>query len=144
MNDSLFLLRDELDELAALLDRTGASFVAGQADRAAMYGRLHGAALRASALVHSLESWANLARWCSAHAKERRIGCNEYAGGKWKVWAEWNDDVISVGSGVTADEAAASLCQLLDSRSAACAIPRSAESAPAVGEVVTKPKRYCS
>lgn len=67
--------------------------------------------------------WARLARWCSMHPKERRIGCNENAGANWKVWAEWNDCTVEVGAGATADDAAAELCDKLATRHPSSALP---------------------
>lgn len=68
--------------------------------------------------------WVDLAHWCSVDAKARRLACNEYATGRWKVWAEWNDDAIESGSGVTADEAAVDLCDKLATRHPSSALPK--------------------
>lgn len=55
MADSLFLLQDELIELAGLLDmRADVASQTGQGNLCATYRRLRGATLRASSLVDSL------------------------------------------------------------------------------------------
>lgn len=70
-----------------------------------------------------MAGWAALARWCSVDARDRRIGCNEYTTGRWKVWAEWNDDVVDVGSGGTVDAAVAELCAKLAGRHESSRLP---------------------
>jgi hypothetical protein len=80
-------------------------------------------------------TWADLARWCAVHPKERRIGCNQYGPDRWKVWAEWNDDVVCSGGGPTADAAACDLADVLATRHPSSRLPPPPASQLPAGEM---------